>query len=176
MGKPGFGGGFEQDHQIPLNPVLWASSAQNSHLLALLRATQNPNPNPNPSQLSNLFGSHLTSGSDSMGATEALSSYWRNNQNQAQQPHQNHHYHQQVGVVLGEVQNSGIHDFYQRLRATANYYPHEHQPVPLLSTTSSSSSTAVLESAPVSAAAEMAYWNPTLTWSDLQTTTNGAYP
>lgn len=111
-----------------------------------------------------------------MGATEALSSYWRNNQNQAQQPHQNHHYHQQVGVVLGEVQNSGIHDFYQRLRATANYYPHEHQPVPLLSTTSSSSSTAVLESAPVSAAAEMAYWNPTLTWSDLQTTTNGAYP
>lgn len=108
------------------------------------------------------------------------SSFWRNNQNQAQQAHQNHQQQQQqIGLVLaGEVQNNGIHEIYQRLRSTANYYPHDHSSQLLFTASSSSSSAAVLDSAPVSAAAahEMGYWNPTLTWSDLQPTTNGAYP
>ncbi|KAF7135906.1 hypothetical protein RHSIM_Rhsim08G0104800 [Rhododendron simsii] len=128
-GKPVFGGGFDQE--IPVNPALWASPAQNSHLLALLRATQSPNPNPSP--LSNFIGS--------MGATEA------------------------IRYGFSEVQNNGIHEIYQRLRSTANYYPHDHSSQLLFTASSSSSSAAVLDSAPVSAASahEMGYWNPTLT-------------
>lgn len=193
IGKSGLGGGF--DHEIPSNPILWASP-QNSHLLALLRATQNPNPNPSP--ISNsvtvkddgvMIGSHMASesgvgtgavniarnmGLDHLNQLPSIglcSSFWRNNQHQTQQHQQNSHHQQQNGFILGEVQNTGIQELYQRLRSSTNYYT-DHSPVVLSNAVSSSSS--ILESAPI-AGGELGYWNPTFSWSDLPTT-NGAYP
>ena len=198
LGKSGLGGGF--DHEIPSNPILWASP-QNSHLLALLRATQNPNPNPNPSPLSNsvtvkddgvIIGSHIVSesglgtggingrslGLDHLNQLPSIglcSSFWRNNQHQAQQHQQNGHHQQHNGFILGEVQNTGIQELYQRLRSSTNYYT-DHSPVVLSNVVSSSSSSSpILESAPIAGGGDLGYWNPTFSWSDLPTT-NGAYP
>lgn len=194
FGRSGLGTGF--DHDLSSSPILWGSP-QNSHLLALLRATQNPNPNHSPSPLSNsvhvkeegnMVGSHLmtepvvstgtlnarTLGLDPLGHGQVpslglCSSFWRNNQHQAQQ--------QNGFVSNGEVQNSssGIQELYQRLRSSSNYYGHDHSPVVLSNLASSSSaSSSILESASV-AGGELGYWNPTFSWSDLPTT-NGAYP
>ncbi|CAL5369548.1 unnamed protein product [Camellia sinensis] len=184
--------GFDQE--LPSNPILWASP-QNSHLLALLRANQNPNPNSlTVKEESVMIGSpHMSA--RALGLNNQVPSiglcnpFWRsNNQQQNHQAQvQHHHHHQQNhhqqqqqqqhnGFVLGEVQNTGIQDLYQRLRpSSVNYYPH-HSPVLMSNVgSSSSSSSAILESAPVAAAGELDYWNPTLSWSDLPTT-NGAYP
>ncbi|KAJ4966045.1 hypothetical protein NE237_017894 [Protea cynaroides] len=174
---------------------LWASP-QNSQLLALLRASQNANPNPN--HISSvtvkdegaMMGSHMTSDHQSAVSTGALnvrtlsldplsqipiglcSSFWRNNQ--YHQPQQHHHQQQQQGFLLGEVQNSGIQDFYQRLRSSANYYT-DHSQTGLTNVASTSSSSPILEPAPV-AGGELGFWsNPAFSWSDLPTT-NGAFP
>ncbi|XP_043713100.1 dof zinc finger protein 2-like isoform X2 [Telopea speciosissima] len=171
------GGSF--DHESHSNPILWASP-QNSQLLALLRASQNGNPNPNPMFTVKDEGA-------SMGSTGALnartlnldpltqipmglcSSFWRNNQHH--QPQQQQQQQQQHGLLLGEVQNSGIQDLYQRLRSSANYYT-DHQSLTNVASTSTSS---MLEpSAPVSGG-ELGYWSPSFSWSDLPTT-HGAFP
>ncbi|KAI4327496.1 hypothetical protein L6164_019948 [Bauhinia variegata] len=194
LGRSGIGGGF--DHELPSSPVLWGSP-QNSHLLALLRAGQNQNPNPNPSLLSNgiavkeeghLMGTQMVMTEplvangvllnaraldfDPIGQVPSLglcSSFWRNNQDQPQQQNGN--------FVLGEPQNSGIQELCQRLRSSSTNYCGESPTMFLgnvTSSSSSSSSLSILESAPV-AGGELGYWNSTFSWSDLPTT-NGAYP
>ncbi|XP_059457344.1 dof zinc finger protein DOF1.1-like [Corylus avellana] len=197
IGRSGGLGSTGFDPDLPSNPILWGSP-QNSHLLALLRATQNPNPNPNPSHLSNsvnvkeegsMLGSHMMStepaavstiglnarststlGFDPLGQVPSLglcSSFWRNNSHQQAQ--------QQNGYVVGEVQNSGIQELYQRLRSSSTNFYADHSPMVLGNVaSSSSSSSSILESTSV-AGVELGYWNPAFSWSDLPTT-NGAYP
>lgn len=191
------GGGYDH-HDLPTNPILWASPQSTSHLLALLRSTQNhPNPNPNHNFMVNSFvvkeegvmigSNHMSSDQSSVTRTLGLdsfshqvpssghcSSFLRNNQYQTQQNLQQ--MQQNGNFVLGEVQNTGISEMFQRLRSSsANYYPAEHSPVILgnVGSSSSSSSSTVLESAPVGGG-EMGYWNPSLSWSDLPAN-NGAY-
>nr|CAN72540.1 hypothetical protein VITISV_028751 [Vitis vinifera] len=170
IGKSGLGGGF--DHEIPSNPILWASP-QNSHLLALLRATQNPNPNPSP--ISNsvtvkddgvMIGSHMTSES---GVGTALTGETINIK--LNSTNKTATINSKMALYLVKFQNTGIQELYQRLRSSTNYYT-DHSPVVLSNAVSSSSS--ILESAPI-AGGELGYWNPTFSWSDLPTT-NGAYP
>ncbi|KAK9109010.1 hypothetical protein Sjap_017070 [Stephania japonica] len=122
------------DHEQSPNPILWASP-HNSHLLALLRASQNPNPNPNSviikeegSLASTIGSSHLNSSTSSSDAVMALnarpnissdlpiglcSTSWRNLNlnNHHQQQVQYHHQQQQQQYHHGllstsEVQNS----------------------------------------------------------------------
>ncbi|XP_065876520.1 dof zinc finger protein DOF2.4-like [Euphorbia lathyris] len=195
IGRSSFGNGFDH-HEFSSSPIFWASAPQNSHLLNLLRGTHNPNPNPNhnPNQnpesnnsfpvkeegclIGNLNHLNMT---EPMGVTggRALgfdpfpqvpslglcSPLWKNS-------HQN-------GLIIGETQNSGIQELYQRLRSSSNngYYS-ENTPLVLnnvgSSSSCSSSSSTILESSPV-AGSELGYWNPTFSWSDLPTT-NGAYP
>ncbi|CAJ1929782.1 unnamed protein product [Sphenostylis stenocarpa] len=192
---------FDQD--LPQTPILWGSP-QNTQLMALLRAThnhnqnQNRNPNPNPSPMSiavkgegNLMESHshmvtepllangllnstrTSVGYDGVGELPSLglcSSFWRNNnQDQIQQ--------QSNGFVLGEHQSSGVQELYQKLRSSSssvNYCGSDNSPVFLGNMTSSSSLSNILESSSVSGS-EFGCWNPTLSWSDLPTT-SGAYP
>ncbi|KAH7566519.1 hypothetical protein ACOSP7_023047 [Xanthoceras sorbifolium] len=197
IGRSGLGNGFDyhHDHQLPSSPVLWASP-QNSQLLAILRAAQsNPNGNLSTSITVKEEGG-LINGTPLMAeplvATGAQSSrtmvldplnnqvpslglcspLWKNN-NQHHQPQQ---YQQQNGILVGhEVQNSGIQELYQRLKSSTNYYAdHSTSTIVPGNATSSSSTSTILESAPV-AGGELGYWNPALSWSDLQTT-NGAYP
>ncbi|KAI4314926.1 hypothetical protein L6164_027786 [Bauhinia variegata] len=190
LGRSGLGGGF--DHELPSSPVLWGSP-QNSHLLALLRAGQNQNPNPSSSPLSNgvalkeeghLIGTHMvtepllangilnarTLGFDPIGQVPSLglcSSFWRNNQDQPQRQNGN--------FMLGEHQNSGIQELYQRLRSSSANYCGENSTMIMGNVASSSSSSLSLLEPVAVAAGELGYWNPTLSWSDLPTT-NGAYP
>ncbi|GMI68857.1 hypothetical protein HRI_000555000 [Hibiscus trionum] len=191
IGRSGHGNGFEFDHELQSNPILWASP-QSSHLLALLRTTQNPNPNTlstNIKEEMSLLGSHVmnepavgssgalnarTLGLDPLSQVPSLglcSPLWRNNQHQAQQQ-QNNSNNNNGSFLLGEVQNTGIQELYQRLKSSSNYYSDSSAVV--LSNVGSSSS--ILESAPI-AGGELGYWNPAFSspWSDLPTT-NGAYP
>ncbi|XVF61884.1 hypothetical protein PTKIN_Ptkin08bG0170300 [Pterospermum kingtungense] len=200
IGRSSLGnGGF--DHELQSSPILWASP-QSSHLLALLRTTQNPNPNTNLSnpvsikEEVSLFGSHVinepvatgalnarTLGLDPLSQVPSLglcSPFWRNSQHQPQQQQQN------SGFLLGEVQNTGIQELYHRLKSSSSsssYYS-DSSAVVLSNVVSSSScssslSSSILESAPVAAGGELCYWNPAFSspWSshDLPTT-NGAYP
>ncbi|KDP31874.1 hypothetical protein JCGZ_12335 [Jatropha curcas] len=185
IGRSSFGNGFDH-HELSSSPIMWASP-QNSHLLTLLRATHNPNPSSNtlsnslPVKEEGVMGTHLlteqttalnprTLGLDPLTQVPSLglcTPFWKNSQNQAQQ-------HQQTAV--GEAQNSGIQELYQRLRSSTNYYTDNNSHVILSNVGSSSTSTSstILESSPV-AGGELGYWNPTFSWSDLPTT-NGAYP
>lgn len=152
LGFEGYNGNNNHDQLLPSNPILWPPP-QNSHILALLRSTQNPNPNPSTTQ--------------TLGLGQ-FNPFWRTNQAQGEQS----------GFVLGhENQNNAgmTQDLYQRLRSTGNYYqdyPHHS----LVATSTAPPS--FLESSPMAGNAvssELAYWNPNVTWSDLPTT-NGAYP
>ncbi|XP_030529488.1 dof zinc finger protein DOF2.1-like [Rhodamnia argentea] len=151
IGRSSFIGAF--DPEIPPSPVLWASP-QNSHILALLRANQNPNPNSLGHQASpfvtlkeetNLMGTHMMpepgiadgamNNARNLGMIDPLihvssscTTFLRGNHQQV--PHQLN-LHQQNGIILsGEVQNSGIQSLYQRLRASTgnNYGYSEHSP------------------------------------------------
>ncbi|XP_058069286.1 dof zinc finger protein DOF2.4-like [Magnolia sinica] len=190
-GKSILGNGFDHDHTS--NPILWPPPSHNSHLLALLRATQNPNPNPNPGMVKEervMIGSHM-GGSESTLMTSALnarnlsldpmtqvpislsSSFWRNNQqHQHQQQQQLQHHPQQHSMLLGELPNTGVQDLYQRFRSTSNYY-NDH-PQSVLSNASSSSTSSILEPASI-AGGQLGYWKSPFSWSDLPTT-NGAFP
>ncbi|XVE82734.1 hypothetical protein DITRI_Ditri16bG0029800 [Diplodiscus trichospermus] len=192
IGRSGLGNGF--DHELESSPILWASVPQSSPLLALLRTTQNPNPNTlsNPVGIKeevSLLGSHLmnepaaatgalnarTLGWDPLSQVPSLglcSSFWKNNQHQAQHQQQNYN-----GFLVGEVQNTGIQELYQRLKSSSSYYSDSSAVVlSNVASSSSSSSSSIMESVPV-AAGELGYWNPAFSssWSDLPTT-NGAYP
>lgn len=156
IGKSGFLSGVE--HQLSSsssNPLLWASP-QNSHLLSLLRANHNQNSNSNLNSNSNSAAVSIKPEEivmSSGGARGQVSS---------------------ASYLTGEGQNSGVQDFYQKVRSFTNFYP-DAPPVVVGNVVSSSSSSLILDSAPV-AAAESGYWNPILsTWSDMPTT-NGAYP
>ncbi|XVF17746.1 hypothetical protein REPUB_Repub10bG0150200 [Reevesia pubescens] len=198
IGRSSFGNGF--DHDLQPSPILWASPHHSSHLLALLRNTQNPNPNTfssNPVNIKeevSLLGSHVmnepgsvattalnarTLGFDPLSCAQApslglCSPFWKTNQHQAtQQQQQNNN----GSFLLGEVQNTGIQELYQRLKLSSSSYYSDSSAV-VLSNVGSSSSSSILESAPVAAAGELGYWNPafsTSSWSDLPTT-NDAYP
>ncbi|XWS41963.1 hypothetical protein CRYUN_Cryun17cG0127500 [Craigia yunnanensis] len=188
--RSGLGNGF--DHELQSSPILWASP-QSSHLLALLRTTQNPNPNTlsNPVSIKeemSRLGSHVmnepavvtgalnarTVGLDPLSQVPSIglcSPFWKNNQHQAQQQQQNN------GFLLSEVQNTGIQELYQRLKLSSSYYSDSSAVVLSNVASSSSSSLSILESAPV-AGGELGYWNPTFSssWSSDLPTTNGAYP
>ncbi|XP_022773965.1 dof zinc finger protein DOF5.7-like [Durio zibethinus] len=185
IGRSGLGNGF--DHELQSSPILWASP-QSSNLLALLRNTQNPNPNTlsNPVNIKaevSLVGSHVmnepavatgalnagTLGLDPLSQFPSLgiwSPFWKNNQHQEQQQQQNN------GFLLGEVQNTGIQELYQRLKSSSSYYSDSSAVVLGNMASSSSSSSSILESAPV-VGGELGYWNPAFSssWSN-----NGAYP
>ncbi|XWS29371.1 hypothetical protein CRYUN_Cryun24cG0023800 [Craigia yunnanensis] len=188
IGKSGLG----NDHELQSSPILWASP-QSSHLLALLRTTQNPNTLSNPVSMKeevSLLGSHVmneqavatgalnarTLGLDPLSQVPSLglcSPFWKNNQHQAQQQQQNN------GFLLGEVQNTGIQELYQRLQSSSSYYSDSSAVVLTNVASSSSSSSSILESAPVAGAGgELGYWNPAFSssWSSDLPTTNGAYP
>ncbi|MCL7031862.1 hypothetical protein MKW94_015120 [Papaver nudicaule] len=114
------------------------------------------------------------------------SSFWRNNQQQ------NSYLLQQGNNNSNDVQNdntNGIQELYQRLRSSTNYYNSstaDHTSGLLMninigSSTPSSSSSSILESAPVasvSGVGDMGYpWmNPQFSWSDLPTAANGSFP
>ncbi|KAL6012544.1 hypothetical protein ACLOJK_003033 [Asimina triloba] len=114
VGKPSFGNGFS--HELMPNPIVWAAQ-QNSQLLALLRASQNPNANLNsllikderplaiesqaaPQPPPALPAGSLNAMTQSLDPLTQVSiglssSYWRNNQNHHQQHQQNHQQQQQ---------------------------------------------------------------------------------
>ncbi|XP_076934892.1 uncharacterized protein LOC143601339 [Bidens hawaiensis] len=178
LGKAGFINGFE--HEFSPNPILWSGPPQTSHLLSLLRATQNPNPNFTSNPVTHVKDQGFINAGSNMGSlgfepigqaqTSSLglcTSLWRNNQNDQQ------------GMIMTtghEVQNT------QRLRSSypANYYHHD-QTTPLIlggnvaNTSSSTSNSTILDSAPVLAGGEIGFWNQTIPWSDLAAA-NGAYP
>ncbi|KAL3813584.1 hypothetical protein ACJIZ3_014852 [Penstemon smallii] len=147
---------FEQQNQpeFPQNPILWATP-HNSHLLSLLRL--NPNPNPNHMSVKEeglMFGSSDLS-LDPLGQVQApsiglSSSYYRNQ-----------------GIVLGEVQNHGIQELYQRLISSSVRAPVVEDNLASASTSSSS---------PV-AGGELGFWNSNLSWPthDMPTTNGTAY-
>ncbi|KAK3003826.1 hypothetical protein RJ639_018105 [Escallonia herrerae] len=176
LGKSGFINGFGLDH----DPIIWASP-QSSHLLALLRSTQNPNPSANPNSVNVkeegfMFGSHMPAatgafntralGLDSLGQVP----FWRSNQFQAQQQLEQRN----GGFSLGEViQNSEFYN--QRLGSSANFSPVILGNVACNSTSSTCST--ILESAPIAAGGDLGnFWNPSLSWSDLPTANGTAYP
>ncbi|CAA2981291.1 dof zinc finger -like [Olea europaea subsp. europaea] len=182
-GKTGFLSGFEQHADISTNPSIW-SSPQNSHLLSLLRSDQISNPNPiTVKEEGGFYGSHmsfessLSNGglnswsldpvSQMVTSTGLRSSFWSNNQQQIQATN---------GIILGEVQNNGLQELYQRLRSSTYCYP-EHAPVILgnVSSAPSMASSTILESAPV-AGGELGFWNTGLPPPTDLATTNGAYP
>ncbi|KAJ6413059.1 hypothetical protein OIU84_005964 [Salix udensis] len=142
---------------------------------ALLRATLNPNPSTLRNSIS-VIGNHMISepaaetapwnartlGLDPISQVSSSPS-WKSNQ------------HQQNGFTVGEAQNSGIQELYQRLRSSTNYYTDNPSAIVRSNVTiPSSTSSTILGSAPV-AGGELGYWNPAFSWSDLPTT-NGAYP
>ncbi|KAI3872120.1 hypothetical protein MKX03_033181 [Papaver bracteatum] len=197
--------GFGYDHELTPSShsqIIWPSQQpQSSQLLALLRAnTPNPNPNTNPNSIKeegNMIGSHMMSDSavTSMGSLNGrslsldpmansapyslCSSFWRNS-NQQQTPQQQQQ-QQQQGFLVGEVQNTGIQELYQRLRSSANYYSSDNSSASVLNSaaaTASTNSSSMFEpAATVTAGGELSYsWNnPSFNWSNLSTT-NGAFP
>ncbi|KAL7604227.1 dof zinc finger protein DOF3.4 [Lactuca sativa] len=193
LGKSGFINGFE--HEFTHNPILWSAPPQTSHLLSLLRATQNPNPNFASNSVTHIkdqgfmVGSHMSNlGFEPLGQASSLglcSSLWRNNQVN-QQAQQNHHEQHQQGMMNSghEVQNTENNQGqrYQRLRSSSpvNYFHHD-QTTPLIlgsnvaNTSSSISTSTILDSSPVLASGELGFWNQSLPWSDLAAA-NGAYP
>ncbi|GMI94077.1 hypothetical protein HRI_003077000 [Hibiscus trionum] len=169
--------GFDHELQSTSTPILWTTtSPQSSHLLSLLRATQNPNPNAlsNPAGIKevSLLGSQVMNEPTPVAAgalnprtlgLDLVNPFWKNNQQQ-----QNNN-----GFLAGEVQNPDIQELYQRLKSSSppSYYSNTY-----VASSSLSSPSPVLESAPI-AGGELGYWNPAFSssWSDLPTT-NGAYP
>lgn len=138
-------------------------------------------------------------GLDPLGQVPSLglcSSLWRSSSNNSQNHHHQPPQTSYNGFTLGEAaqSNSGIQELYQRLRlsssSSANYYNDQtavvltHHHVGSNSSHSASSSansasttTSILESAPVGGGGELGFWNnQVFPWSDLPTTTNGAYP
>ncbi|KAL8231356.1 hypothetical protein R6Q57_001143 [Mikania cordata] len=182
LGKSGFISGFE--HEFSPNPMLWSGPPQTSHLLSLLRATQNPNPNfvqnPVTHMKDFIVGSNMGSiGFEPLRQPSSLglcSSLWRNNP-VSQLAQQNHHDQQhQQGMI--EVQNTENN----RRSSYLSNYNHHDQATPLIlgsnivaNTSSSTSSPTILDSTPVLASGELGFWNQTLPWSDLAAA-NGAYP
>lgn len=156
---PSFLGGLENEISIS-NPFLF-SSPQNHPLISLLRGNhQNLNFNANnchfPNSVVKEEGKSIGVNSYNQlpNSNGLCSNMWKN------------------GFIAGEVQSTGLQELYQRLKAsTSRCYP-DHAPS-LLGNTASSSSM-ILESAPV-AGGELGFCNPSIsTWSDLQTA-NGAY-
>ncbi|PQM36291.1 dof zinc finger protein DOF2.4-like [Prunus yedoensis var. nudiflora] len=160
IGRSGFSGGFDNDVQA--SPILWGSP-QNSHLLALLRAShqnQNPNPNPNPICNSvnvkeegamNMIGSHMMTTEPAMSTARTLG--------------------------LDPVCQAPSLELFQRLRSSSSssggYYSDHLNNVVM---SSSSSTSSILDSTPAVGGGEMGYWNPAFTaWSSDLPTTNGAY-
>ncbi|MCD7447398.1 hypothetical protein HAX54_028470 [Datura stramonium] len=145
IGKSGlFGGSFEQDIIIPSNNNPFLFSST---------------PHQNHSLISLLRGNHqnlnfVKEEEQKSYNNQFPSNLWKNN-------------YQENGSIVGEVRSStGFQELYQRLKgSTSRCYPDIHGP---------SSSSSILESAPVTGG-ELGFWNPTLsTWSDLPTA-NGAY-
>ncbi|KAI5665893.1 hypothetical protein M9H77_15746 [Catharanthus roseus] len=183
IGKSTFISSLEHElYSSNSNPILWPNQ-NNSHLLSLLR----PNPNLNPNPISSESAVGRIFGLDAFGLTVNPNSVWRNNNN--------HHHQQQQqqnngGVILG------LEDFYQRVRSsTSNQINYQDASIiggnMGITTEAKSSSTLILESAPVGAGvggthelmnySNSSSWsnnnNPAVfSWSDLPTTHGTAYP
>ncbi|XP_004509179.1 uncharacterized protein [Cicer arietinum] len=154
------------------NINLMGSSSSHSHMM-----TSEP-------LISNMLVNQRTTGGlvnsyDGVGHV-LCNPFWRNNQNGnfvlGEQQHQHHH------------QNSEIHQLYQKLRSSTssssgnnnnNNYCSEISGAPVflgnVATNSSSISNILETTFSVGGGGELGYWNPTLSWSDLQTT-NGSTP
>ncbi|XP_009775010.1 dof zinc finger protein DOF1.4-like [Nicotiana tabacum] len=163
---PSFLGGLE--HEISnSNPFLFSSPQNQYPLISILRGNhQNLSFNADTCHFPNSVAVKEEGKSIGVNSYNQLpnslgfcSNLWKNNQ--------------QNGSIIGEIQSSGLQELYQRLKAsTSRCYP-DHAPS-LFGNTASSSSM-ILESAPVGAGGELGFWNPSIsTWSDLQTA-NGAY-
>ncbi|XP_038722474.1 dof zinc finger protein DOF5.3-like [Tripterygium wilfordii] len=182
-------GGFDYHHELASNPISFSSSQGSHHLLSLLR----PNSNTNPNFVKEggvMIGSHLmtaepavlngqTLSLDTLGQVPSLalsSPYWKTNNQQ------------QNGVISGhQAQNNstGLQELYQRLRSSTSTGYYNGQSVPGVPSSVGSSSTSsyssIFESTPAAATGnELGYWSNnqafSSAWSDLPTTTNGAYP
>lgn len=179
-------------------PIMWNNSPHGSQLLAILKTSQNPNINPagpltstssvRVKEEQGVIGSHHVIKGEPVGDTAAVLNsgtmvfsplsqqlqvpsqlgLWKNNQHQSQAAQQN-------GFLVGhELQNSGVQELYQRFKSSTNNYYADYSTSPVVLTNAASSTTTILESAPV-AGGELGYWNPAFLWSDLSTT-NGSYP
>ncbi|PKI78430.1 dof zinc finger protein DOF1.4-like [Punica granatum] len=175
LSSSGFMGGL--DHELPSNPVMWASP-HGSHLLALLRGAPinpNPSPSPNPSPLIkeevHMFGPHVMAdsgmasacgmsprglGLDPLNQLPSIglcSSFYRNYQQQSTfQQNQANHQSPQHGYMLSDAQNnSAIQALYQRLKLSTGDYDTERPPM-----AASSSQNLAISSAPTSSALESA--------------------
>ncbi|KAK4416240.1 Dof zinc finger protein DOF5.3 [Sesamum alatum] len=188
LGKSGLFSGFEHADVLSSNPILWATSSQNSHFLSLLRS-------PNPTHLQNsisvkeenpLFGSsHLSQESSISGGglnpprvmgLDPLAPIHLPSMGLSNSLYRNQTQPAQANIIHGEVQNNGLQELYQRLRSSSSTgcYPENAQII--LGNVSSSTASAILESAPVAAPGEFGFWNPTISWPTDLPTTNGAYP
>ncbi|KAJ7952910.1 Dof zinc finger protein [Quillaja saponaria] len=180
------GGGFDHFHDLSsATPILWGSP-QDSHLLALLKMSQNPDSNPTIiKEEGKMMGSQMviepfvsngvlnaqTLGLDPLRGQERVpsldlcGSFWRNNQPQQPQQQQQQ---LQNGFVVEELRNSsGIQELYQRLKSSSSTtasYRTDNLPVFL-----SNGASSISDSAPVSGG-ELRYWNPAYSWSDLSST------
>lgn len=135
-GNPGFFGSGLLDHlhhhpelqSACPNPILWPSLQPNSHILSLLRGSnQFHNPNPSPNPISSGFSPAKTEGATTTtnlgldsygnGASSVLGSFPRSNQHQVNGF--------SSGVVPEFVQNNGnssnILELYQRLKSSSSY-------------------------------------------------------
>ncbi|XP_058081356.1 dof zinc finger protein DOF1.2-like [Magnolia sinica] len=200
VGNPSLGNGFSHD-PVP-NPIVWATQ-QNSQLLALLRATQDPNPSSNPNPNSSVIkdegltiGSHMapqsalvtgalntrTRGLDPLTQLPIglCSSFWRNNQNHHQQQQQQQQQQlmlqqqaQQQSMLLGEVLNPTGIQELYQRTRSTANYYTDHSSA-VIGNAATSSTSSILEPASVTGG-DLGYWNSPFSWSDLPTT-NGAFP
>ncbi|XP_071709986.1 uncharacterized protein [Rutidosis leptorrhynchoides] len=181
IGRSSFINGFEHESNPNNNPIIWSGLPQTSHILSLLRATQNPNPNFASTHIKDqsfMVGSNMGSLgfeplSHRASSLGLCSSLWRNNQ-------QNQHEQQQLGIMNNdhEARNNENNDRYQRLRS--NYYSND-QSTPLLlggnvvnNNTSSSTifTSSNLDSTPVLTSGELGFWNQNLQLADLRGANN----
>ncbi|KMT09375.1 hypothetical protein BVRB_6g134670 [Beta vulgaris subsp. vulgaris] len=182
------------------NPILWPSLPQNSHILSLLRGSnQFHNPNPNPNPLSSVYSCVKTEGSNSNttitlgldsygnGASSLLGSYPRSN-NQ----HQVNGFSSGVQDYVQQNGNSSnILELYQRLKSSSNYSSYcgnENSGTAILGNMVGSTSpsspmhTTILDSAPVGGADNYGGYSfmtsPGMSgWSEYPIVPiNGAYP
>ncbi|XP_055804307.1 dof zinc finger protein DOF2.5-like [Solanum dulcamara] len=153
IGKSGIFEGLEQEI-IPSNnnPFLFSSSLPHQNHNPIISLLKGNHHNLNFVKEEQKSIGVLMNSYNQFPSNNGLSSnLWKNN------------YEENVSSIVGEVQNStGFQELYQRLKASTNFGA------------SSSSSSMILDSAPV-AGGELGFWNPNLsTWLDLPTA-NGAY-
>ncbi|KAL0450293.1 UNVERIFIED_CONTAM: Dof zinc finger protein DOF5.3, partial [Sesamum latifolium] len=177
LGKSGLFTGFDHAEALTANPILWASS-QNSHFLSLLRGNQSPN----PTHLSNSISvkeENALFGSSHLSQESSLSSGGLNPRVMGLDPLAPIHLPSMGlsnSLYRNQTQPAKAISYMVKFRITGfknciKGSDHRHQAVVTLNCTTSSTASAILESAPVAAPGEFGFWNPTISWpTDLPTT------